>query len=79
MKKKANEEENTAIVKTAQKALFGGVLYDVEQTARILTISPKTVYCLVWMGRLKGVKIGNCLRFRYKDIAEYARGENNGK
>ena len=50
-----------------------GTMLSVEDVAKILNVSKKSVYKFVNQGKLKAYKIGVYFRFQIKDVEEFIR------
>lgn len=50
-------------------------LLEIEDVARLLKVSPQTVYKLARSGELKGRKVASEWRFLPSDVSAYQRGE----
>ena len=71
------DEKRAARLKASQNALFAGqkpptdrgLLLDTRETARLLNVSPKTVYTMEKTGRMPpAIRIGSAVRWSYDEL-----------
>lgn len=56
---------------------FEKEVFNPEEAAQWLRVSPQTVYRLLRSGKLPGKKIGQQWRIHKEDLVDYLRGKKN--